>query len=274
MNVAPKDTKITPFLKWAGGKRWLVGQHPELFPIASQHFIEPFCGSSAVFFYLRPSTATLSDTNVRLIECYLTIRDDLDAFLHHLDTFSSSHSPEFYYNVRQQTLPTSAERAAQFLYLNRVCFNGIYRENLSGTFNVPLGTKQNVTLKSDNFPAISQALQSVDIRHCDFEQSIDAATCTDFLYVDPPYVTKHNINGFAKYNQQIFSWTDQERLAESVMRAHLRGVSIVVSNADHPDVHALYSPHLTILSFSRYTVIASKSEHRVPTTEMVATNVI
>lgn len=252
----------------------MISQHPELFPITSQHFVEPFCGSSAVFFSVRPVTATLSDTNTRLIECYSSIRDEPDAFLDHFHSYASLHSCDFYYTFRQQYLSTSAERAAQFLYLNRVCFNGIYRENLSGTFNVPLGTKQIATLKSDNFPAISQALQSAELRRCDFEQTIDSSCPPDFLYVDPPYVTKHNTNGFVKYNQNIFSWSDQERLARSVIRAHHRGVSIVVSNADHPDVHALYSRHFQVLSLPRSTVIASKPKHRGQITEMVATNVV
>ena len=273
MNVGPRDTKIAPFLKWAGGKRWLVAQHPELFPTTPQHLIEPFCGSSAVYFSLNPTTATLSDANTRLIECYLTIRDNVENFLHHFHAYASLHCRQFYYALRQQTLPTPEERAAQFLYLNRVCFNGIYRENLSGVFNVPMGTKPSAILQTDDFCSISATLQSAEILHCDFEKSIDASQSGEFLYVDPPYVTKHNFNGFAKYNQRIFSWADQERLAKAVMRAHLRGVSIVVSNADHPDVHALYSHYFRIISLGRSTVIASKSKHRGRTTEMAATNV-
>ncbi len=274
MTAVSPHIKLVPFLKWAGGKRWLVSRYPDLFPLTPQHLIEPFCGSSAVFFSLFPKTATLSDTNARLIECYLSIRDEVDTFLHFFHTYSSLHSRKFYYDIRQKKFDTSAESAAQFLYLNRVCFNGIYRENLSGIFNVPMGTKPSASLKTDNFHAISKALQSVKLLHCDFERSIDTAQSGDFLYVDPPYVTKHNFNGFIKYNQRIFSWSDQERLADAVLRAHRRGASIVVSNADHADVHTLYSPHFHTFSLDRSTVIASKSKYRGRTTEMVATNVL
>lgn len=263
-----------PFLKWAGGKRWLVAKHPYLFPYSPHHLIEPFCGSSAVFFSLSPNTATLSDSNARLIECYLTIRDDIESFKYFFRIFCQSHSRRFYYDIRQKSFSNPAERAAHFVYLNRVCFNGIYRENLLGQFNVPLGTKPTPRLATDDFSSVSKALQSVQFLHCDFEQTIDKAEFGDFLYVDPPYVTKCNLNGFVKYNQKIFSWADQERLASSVIRAHLRGVSIVLSNADHADLRTLYSTHFNILSLDRATVVASSSNYRGKTTEMVATNVL
>ena len=267
------QSKVVPFLKWAGGKRWLVTQYSHLFPTNIQHLIEPFCGSSAIFFSLKPTTSTLSDTNTRLIEGYISIRDDVDKFVELFNSFASRHSRTFYYELRDKQFSDPTERAAQFVYLNRVCFNGIYRENLSGKFNVPLGSKDSAKLSTDDFYAVSNALASTHLLNCDFQQIIDNSKLGDLIYVDPPYVTKHNFNGFAKYNQKIFSWDDQERLANAVIRAHLRGVSIILSNADHPDVRALYEPHLQVFSLERPTVIASKSEYRGRTTEMVATNV-
>ncbi len=273
MTLQQPNPKPAPFLKWAGGKRWLVSKRPDLFPHTPKHLIEPFCGSSAVFFSICPETATLSDSNAKLIECYVAIRDNVDGFTNCFNEYCQSHSRDFYYKIRSQNFETTIERAAKFVYLNRVCFNGIYRENLSGDFNVPIETKPKANLKSDDFFAVSKALQSVELIHCDFEYCINKAQHGDFLYVDPPYVTKHNFNGFAKYNQKIFSWSDQVRLASAVGKAHDRGASIVISNADHEEVHALYSEKFDIISIPRSTIIASKSSFRGKTTEMVATNV-
>ena len=268
------DTTPVPFLKWAGGKRWLVKRYPSLFPSSPPRLIEPFCGSSAVFFSISPRDAILSDSNARLIECYRAIRDDTLHFVHHFGRFCKLHSRAFFYRCRSISYSDPTERAAQFLYLNRVCFNGIYRENLLGQFNVPIGTKPSASLSTDDFGAVASALQRATVVTSDFEPTVDTSEAGDFLYVDPPYVTKHNYNGFAKYNRQIFSWSDQERLAKAVIRANQRGVSIVVSNADHTDVRALYMGHFRIQSLTRSTVIASKSCHRGKTTEMVATNVL
>ena len=269
MTSAVAQHRLVPFLKWAGGKRWLATSYPDLFPSCTQHLIEPFCGSCAVFFTIRPDRATLSDSNAKLIECYLVVRDDVHNFMRYFHDFCSLHSRNFYYTLRQTRFDRPAARAAQFVYLNRVCFNGIYRENLSGQFNVPIGTKPKASLRTDNFPAISHALQSVSFLNCDFEACIDKAQEGDFLYIDPPYVTRQNSNGFAKYNRRIFSWQDQVRLAKAVTRAAARRVSIVLSNADHADVRALYATDFRIISLDRATVIASKSKHRGRTSEIV-----
>lgn len=267
------ENKLVPFLKWAGGKRWLVTRYPELFPEDINHLIEPFCGSSAVFFTLSPKKATLSDTNSRLIDAYICVRDDVDSFLRYFSSFCSQHSRSFYYDMRRTNFSHPAKRAAQFVYLNRVCFNGIYRENLTGTFNVPIGSKESASLDTDDFVSTSLALRKATLHSCDFQLTIDASEQGDLLYVDPPYVSKHNSNGFAKYNQKIFSWQDQKRLASAVIRAHVRGVSIVLSNANHKEIRKLYKPHLKLLSLERPSVIASKAKYRGTITEMVATNV-
>ena len=273
MTEAIQNKKLIPFLKWAGGKRWLVTRYPEFFPKDIDHLIEPFCGSSAVFFALSPKKATLSDTNSRLIDAYICIRDDVDSFLKYFSLYCSKHSRSFYYDLRKHIFSHPAKRAAQFVYLNRVCFNGIYRENLSGMFNVPIGSKESASLDTDDFVSISIALKNATFHSCDFQSTIDATKQGDLLYVDPPYVSKHNSNGFAKYNQKIFSWQDQERLASAIIRAHLRGVSIILSNANHEDIRKLYNPHLEVFSLERPSVIASKAKYRGKITEMVATNV-
>lgn len=265
-------TQPVPFLKWAGGKRWLANGFADLFPKFEGRHIEPFAGSAAVFFSLRPQRAVLSDLNGRLIETYTAIKEQPTSFEAHFRRFADQHCKDFYYRTRGAKFRSSSKRAAQFLYLNRVCFNGIYRENLRGEFNVPIGSKTKALLETDDFHGVSAMLKDVTLLHQDFEKTIDDAVADDFVYVDPPYTTKHNMNGFVKYNQHIFSWEDQIRLAESVERAVSRGARVVVSNADHGDVRSLYSGFLKIRSVSRNNVIASKSAHRGTITEMVATN--
>ena len=224
-------------------------------------------------FYLSPREAILSDLNPRLIETFVAIRDDVDNFMSLFLSFAQKHSKDFYYGVRHKVYTESTMRAAQFLYLNRVCFNGIYRENLKGIFNVPIGSKKSATLDSDDFSLISKKLSGVEILVSDFEVVVDRASEGDFLFVDPPYTTKHNNNGFVKYNQNIFSWADQERLALGIVRAASRGAKIVVTNADHFEVRELYKENFEIRSLQRATIIASNSASRGMTTEMVATNV-
>ncbi|WP_417492038.1 DNA adenine methylase [Maricaulis sp.] len=264
---------LLPFLKWAGGKRWLVSEYLDLFPKKFERLIEPFTGSGAVFFALRPPQAVLADLNPRIIGTYLAIRDELPLFVRYFNQFARSHSREQYYEVRQKVYKSRARSAAQFLYLNRVCFNGIYRENLKGQFNVPLGSKSKATLATDRFVETSRMLSGVDLVVSDFERIIDSSKEGDFVYVDPPYTTKHNLNGFIKYNQKIFSWSDQERLARAVIAASARGALVMVSNADHEDVAALYRGHLRIEKVERINVLSATAVHRGRVTELVATNV-
>jgi DNA adenine methylase len=265
--------QVVPFLKWAGGKRWFAASYGHLFSASFNRLIEPFCGSAAIFFHLQPPRAILSDANERLIEVYRVIRDCPSDFSAVFSGFAQNHSSEYYYGIRSEKFESSIHRAAQFLYLNRVCFNGIYRENLKGEFNVPLGTKQNVALASDDFCLISKLLQGVDLKTSDFETVVDEAGEGDLLFIDPPYTVKHNNNGFVKYNQKIFSWDDQVRLAAAAARASGRGARIVVTNADHEEVRSLYSKNFRVISVDRRTVIASRAASRGVTSEMVAINV-
>jgi DNA adenine methylase len=139
-----KSAPTEPFLKWAGGKRWLVRQYSVLFPRTFGRYIEPFVGSGAVFFHLQPKSATLADKNAALIEAYETVRDDTSSVEALLQEYQTLHCSGFYYDVRRSAPATSIERTARFIYLNRVCWNGLYRVNLKGEFNVPLGTKRQV----------------------------------------------------------------------------------------------------------------------------------
>lgn len=248
---------IQPFLKWPGGKRWLVTSHGELLVKAKRRHIEPFLGSGAVFFHLLPKNALLSDSNAALIETYAAVRDDPEAVMKHLRSHHSRHCKEYYYAIRGNQPRAPTARAARFLYLNRTCFNGLYRVNLRGQFNVPMGTKTSVMLPADDFPVMSKILMGAKIEVRDFEDALSCAEEGDFVYLDPPYTVKHNVNNFLKYNENIFSWSDQVRLAKAARSAAKRGAHVLVSNADHPSVHELYGDSVwTQLSIPRFSRLA------------------
>lgn len=262
---------VKPFLKWAGGKRWFVSNHSHFLPSKFNRYIEPFLGSGAVFFSLQPSEAILADSNVRLIECYTAIKNEPAKIWRYLLEFSRAHSDSFYYEVREATFRSEAKRAAQFIYLNRTCFNGIYRENLRGIFNVPRGTKDTVVFPDDDFARISRLLKSAALQSSDFAQTIREARKGDFLFVDPPYTVRHNSNGFVKYNQKIFSWKDQIRLRDEIHAAAERGVKCLVTNANHASILELYDGMGISQSIERPSVIGGPSNSRGRYSELVIT---
>lgn len=255
-----------PFLKWAGGKRWLATRGFPC-PASFDRLVEPFVGSAAVFFSLRPGKAILADVNQELINLYRVVRDypvELQALLsgHH-----DKHCRDHYYAVRKQIIADELGRAARMLYLNRTCWNGLYRVNRKGEFNVPMGTKTAVLMDGENFELYAKLLDVAELSCQDFETTINACGQGDFLFVDPPYTVKHNLNGFVKYNETIFSWDDQVRLAAALRRAGLRGAAVLVTNADHENLRELYRDDFTYTSVGRQSVLAGSAAHRGRTTE-------
>ncbi len=258
---------MKPFIKWAGGKRWLVDNQQFELPNFDGRYIEPFLGGGAVFFHVAPQRAILSDINPNLINTYRAVRDDWLLVERELKKMQRLHCKEFYYQERDRLRRTPHTKAAQFLYLNRTCFNGLYRENLSGKFNVPIGTKTQVVMPDDDFEAASKTLQNTSIEVCDFEESLGLATKGDFVFLDPPYTTAHNTNGFIKYNQKIFSWDDQIRLRKCVEAARFRGAKIMMTNANHQSICDLYSGLGEPEVVSRASVMSGNSVSRGTTTE-------
>ena len=264
---------MKPFLNWPGGKRWLVSGHAHLLVDSGSRLVEPFVGSGAVFFHLEPHAALLSDTNEQLIGTFQAVRDQPQVVLAALRRHNRDHSKTHYYAVRGRPPRTPATRAARFIYLNRTCFNGIYRVNLKGEFNVPLGSKSSVLRPDDDFLAWARLLRGTELVAQDFEQCLAATGPGDLIYADPPYTVKHNMNNFVKYNEDIFSWEDQVRLAACLNRATERGARVIASNADSSSVRELYSgPGWTQLTLSRHSVLAAASANRRPTTEIVVSN--
>lgn len=262
---------ITPPLKWAGGKRWFAANHQNLFPTNFKKYIEPFFGSGAVFFSLKPYSALISDLNPELINLYEVIRDEPSAIFEKLKEHQKRHDSEYYYKIRELAPRNRITRAARTLYLNRTCWNGLYRVNLAGQFNVPKGTKDNVIIATDDFEQLSTTLKSAEIKCQDFEASIDTATEGDFIFVDPPYTVAHNNNGFIKYNQKLFKWEDQIRLRDALKKAVQRGADVLVTNAAHKSVIEIYEDFEKII-VNRAGIIAGSSSARGKFQELIAKN--
>lgn len=263
------DAESVPFLKWAGGKRWLVPRIQKLAPENYKRFIEPFLGSGAAFFALESQSAILSDTNADLINCYVAIRDEWQAVEDLLEEHQASHEHDYYYWMRDQKFRGRAQRAAQFIYLNRTCWNGLYRVNLKGEFNVPIGTKSAVVMDDDDFEWTSALLGGCQLVCCDFETTIDRAGEGDFVFVDPPYTVRHNFNGFIKYNEKIFSWADQVRLKKALVRAVQRGAKVLLTNANHPSIVDLYKDFPRRSAVSRMSVLSGDAEYRSKVEELL-----
>lgn len=268
MNDNSNEPIIVPFLKWAGGKRWLTASYAHLIPSKFDRYVEPFLGSGAVFFHLKPNSAQLSDSNAELINTYEQIRLNWKKISLALRRHQRNHCESYYYEERARARKVEHERAAKFIYLNRVCWNGLYRVNLRGQFNVPIGTKNSVLLDSDDFEEVAELLMRAKLIVSDFEAVLDGAGVNDFVFIDPPYVTRHNFNGFAKYNDRIFSWSDQERLAAAIKRAANRGVKMLLTNANHASVRELYKNVGRQKTLTRSSVLAADSKNRGSTTEI------
>lgn len=256
------EATVKPFLKWAGGKRWLLSGHNSIFPSTFKNYYEPFLGSGAAFFFLQPNKAILADKNASLIKTYEAIKKDWHKVIIHLNEHHINHSSEYYYKIRKQNPRGIYSAAARFIYLNRTCWNGLYRVNLKGQFNVPIGTKNSVILPGDDFESVALLLQGAEILRSDFEEIIDRAGEDDFVYIDPPYTINHSDNGFIKYNDELFSWPDQIRLKEASMRAVKRGAKVIISNAHHETIEDLYNGSFELYELSRFSKISGKNSGR------------
>jgi len=257
--------RVPPLIKWPGGKRALFESIVPHFPTTPKRYFEPFLGGGAVFFALQPKRSWLSDTNEELINLYRQVRDAPDDLIKILRTFKNSE--EAYYQIRAQSFRSPKKRAARLMYLTTLSFNGIHRVNLQGQFNVPYGNKTYLdTCDENRIRTASRALASARLDVADFETATRKASAGDLVYFDPPYTVAHAHNGFVKYNERIFSWADQVRLAEHARDLVQRGCHVVISNADHPSVRALYGD-FTVKTIERFSRIAASSAHRKAITE-------
>lgn len=267
---ASRGKQLTrPFLRWAGSKQKLLPWLAPLVPDSFDTYFEPFLGAGAMFFHVRADGAVLSDVSDELISTWIAVRDDVEGLIEYLQPLQPDK--ELFYKIRENRSRDPVTRAAEFLYLNKTCWNGLYRVNSKGKFNVPYGRpRSDFIFDESNLRACSYELNKdgVMIAKCDFEASVSMAKENDFVYFDPPYVNKHNNNGFRDYNENLFSWRDQERLAAQAESLRKRGVKVAVSNANHKDIVDLY-PNFAKVEFDRSSTLASTSRFRGKVGEVI-----
>ncbi len=270
-----KNETIKPIFRWAGGKNWLVKYLKTINIPEYKSYHEPFLGGGSVFFYLKPNSKVfLSDINNELINAYKVIRDNTDDLLLILQKFENTEDE--YYRVRKEKLNDSEKirRAAKFIYLNRTGFNGLYRVNLKGEYNVPYGYKKYKQLFNyDQIRMVSKLLRDSVLDSCDFLETVRNIKESDFVFIDPPYTVTHVNNVFIKYNEKIFSWKDQERLAEFVTRIKDIGAFYMMTNAKHKDIEELYGQIDKPISISRASVIGGLKAKRGKFEEFIFTNI-
>lgn len=238
-----------PFVKWVGGKRQLLKQFKELglyppdgFDPINSTYHEPFAGGGAVFLDLLPKKAVLSDLNPELITTYKVIKNDVDKLIKLLNTYK--YEKEFYLKIRSKKIDKllDIQIAARFIYLNRTCFNGLYRVNKSGQFNVPMGEYKNPLIcDEDNLKKISKALKNVKIYNEDYKKVLTRAKKGDFIYFDPPYYPVNRTSNFTSYTTETFLEKEQEELRDTFVELHKRGCFVMLSNSDTPFINKLYS---------------------------------
>lgn len=240
-----------PFLKWAGGKRSLVPEIVKVLPEQFGTYWEPFCGGGAVFFALdsRITRAALSDSNIDLITTYATLKKDVGAVIAQLEKHAAEHSRPYYNKIREegQTYQDPVQVAARFIYLNKTCYNGLYRVNSKGHFNVPMGSYKNPTIcDTDNLQAVAQVLQKATIKARSFEKIKPKAG--DLVYCDPPYDAT-----FTGYTSSGFNETAQQALRDQCRAWSQAGVHVILSNSDTPLIRSLYA------EFRRVPVAAARN---------------
>ncbi len=264
-----------PFIKWAGGKGRIMHELVARLPPPSLwtgRYIEPFLGGGAVYLHLQPSPALLTDTNAELIHLYSVVRDDVEALIERLG--DHTYDRDHYYAVRAQDPEALGpiELAARFVFLNRTCFNGLYRVNRQGRFNVPFGRYTNPNLcPADRLRAASSALGDATLSLGDFEAALDAARPGDFVYLDPPYAPLTPTANFTAYTADDFGLADQRRLADRVHALTRRGVLCMVSNSDTPLVRDLYKG-LRIDGILAPRAISRDASRRGPAPEVIVRN--
>jgi len=276
------EEKPKPFVKWVGGKRQLLKQFrdlglypPENFDPITNTFFEPFVGGGAVFFDLLPETAYLSDLNNELVVTYNVIKNDVENLIKSLKKHKLDK--EYFLKIRAQNPEKLSDlnTASRFIYLNRTCFNGMYRVNSKGGFNVPFGKYTNPLIcDKNNLRKASKALKNVEIKKQDYKEVLKRARKGDFVYFDPPYYPVSKTASFTSYTCEGFFDKEQIELRDAFVVLHKRGCFVMLSNSDTLFINKIYSEpkglHITKVQAGR--AINSDASKRGKITEVLVTN--
>jgi len=275
----------SPFVKWAGGKGQLLSQFEPFFPTRFESYIEPFVGGGAVFFHLHHLSRlagkkiVLIDHLEELINCYRVVQNQVEALLAELERHEPrKQDPRYYYEVRAWDRDpaygqrSDAERAARTLFLNHTCYNGLFRVNRQGQFNVPFGRYRNPTISdAGNLRAVSQALQGVALLAGDFTRCREWAGPGDFVYLDPPYHPLSDTANFTSYTSADFDVEDQRRLGGLFRELDRRGCQVMLSNSCTEFIGQLYDGYEQV-RVQAMRAISSKGDERGAIRELLVMN--
>ncbi len=278
------EQKPKPFVKWVGGKRQLLTQFkknklypPELFNPKTNTYFEPFVGGGAVFFDLLPRHAVLSDLNKELVITYNVIKNDIEALIKSLK--KHEYEKGYFLKVRARKIEkmSDLEIASRFIFLNRTCFNGMYRVNSSGQFNVPFGKYSNPMICDElNLRRVSKALQGTTIKHEDYKNVLKKAKKGDFVYFDPPYYPVSKTASFTSYTKDAFLEKEQIELRDTFLELHRQGCFLMLSNSDTPFINKIYGeikdPRVKVHKVEAGRAINSNASKRGKITEVLVTN--
>lgn len=274
--------EVPSFVKWAGGKKQLLTQFKPLFPKKINRYVEPFVGGGSILFYVlknySPKKVFILDINEELINTYEVIRDDVENLIKELKKLKKFHNKETYYKIRSEDpkLLSKLTRASRFIYLNRTCFNGLYRVNSKGEFNVPIGSYKNPLIcPEEDLREISLLMKNVEIIHGGFESCVKFANKGSFVYFDPPYYPLKKGASFTTYSKNNFLEKEQEQLKNIFSRLDKKGCKVMLSNSDSPFIKNLYKEYLkegsiTIVRATR--MINCNAEKRGKINELVVRN--
>ncbi len=268
--------RITSFIRWAGGKSWLVPFVQDLVSeLHYNNYHEPFMGGASVFFALdEPNKCYLSDMNTDLVNAFIAVRDNPQRVIHHLSQYSNDETN--YYLIRNSEPKGKYQKAARFLYLNAFSYNGLYRVNKQGKYNVPYGHRINVSIDYDRILRVSEKLKNVELSVQDFLASKANIQPEDLVFLDPPYVVpKESPEMFIKYNQTLFSLDDQNRLADFIDWIDSQGAYFILTNAYDETILGIFHNrgHGRAIIRERSSLIGGKKAFRGTIQEYIFTNI-
>ena len=267
----PRTNVPRPFLKWAGGKRQLLPALLAHAPKKFDRYVEPLIGGGALYFALRPAKALLCDANPRLIRTYVAVRDDVEAVIARLSQYP--HDRDFFLWLRAQDADalSEVEVAAWMIYLNHTAYNGLYRVNSEGRFNVPFGRYVAPRIcDSDNLRACATLLQGAELRCGDFEAVMAEVGGGDFVYCDPPYSPASRTASFTAYTKDGFDQADQVRLRDAALAAKRRGARVLLSNSGGREISGLYQRGFQTEGVEAGRAINSRADRRGAVPELLA----
>lgn len=279
--MTKKNILVSPILKWVGGKRQLLDEIRPLIPKKYSAYVEPFVGGGAVLFDLQPKKAIINDLNKELINVYEVVKDNVEELIEHLEIHNEKNEEEYFYEIRKLDRSEDFEtmdkiqKAARIIYLNKTCYNGLYRVNSSGQFNSPYGRYKNPNIvNSATLRAVSKFFNNNDIliSNGDYKETLKNLEKDAFVYLDPPYMPISTSSSFTGYTEGGFGLKQQEELKKECDKLNERGIKFILSNSDCKTIRELYEDSYNIKIVKAKRSINSKANKRGEINEVLIYN--